>query len=332
MATAVLLGGGCTNRDRTPASAADSTKLVWPPPPDAPRIRYVQSITRPLDVGVKPSGPARVWRWIVGNNPEKEFLSKPFGVAVDDLGNVCITDTGANTVCYFDRAKPAWRRWDKIGTLRFSSPVAVVKRGGVFYVADTGLERVIAFDESGKLLFQITERLERPAGLAFAGDRLLVVDSKRHAVLSFDASGKFLSEFGRRGTAPGDFNFPTHIAAGPAGNLFVTDSMNSRVQMLSPEGKFLAQIGSIGDSPGQFSRPKGVAVDPQGHVYVVDALFDNIQVFDREGRFLLTMGGSGQLPGQFWLANGIAVSAQNEIFVADAYNKRIQVFQYVGQQ
>lgn len=330
-AAAVLLAGGCTARDRTSRSV-DASKLVWPAPPDAARVRYVQSITRPLDVGVKPSGPARVWRWVFGADPQKEYLSKPFGISVDEAGNLCITDTGANTVSYYDRSKPAWRRWDKVGEVRFSSPVAAVKRAGVFYVADTGLERVIAFDEAGKLRFQISDHIERPSGLAFAGDRLMVADAKRHAIVSFDANGKFISEFGRRGTGPGEFNFPTHITAGPAGNLFVTDSMNSRVQMLAPDGRFLAQIGSAGDSPGHFSRPKGVAIDSHGHVYVMDALFDHIQIFDRDGRFLLTMGGSGQLPGQFWLANGIAISKQNEIFVADAYNKRVQVFQYVGQQ
>ena len=103
------------------------------------------------------------------------------------------------------------------------------------------------------------------------------------------------------GNGPGEFNFPTHIAADRQGDLYVTDSMNSRIVRLDPEGRFKNQIGAQGDGPGHFSRPKGVAVDTFGHVYVMDAVFDNIQIFDREGQYLLALGELGSEPGQFWL-------------------------------
>jgi len=329
---AMLCLAGCAARKAAPQRALDLSKLVWPPAPDAPRVRYVQSIARPADVGIKPSGAARVWRWIVGADANRESLSKPFGIALDEQDNICISDTGANAVFYYDRARHTWRRWDKVGNTRFMSPVAVAKRSGTFYVADSGLGAVLAFNDGGKLLHRISDHLERPSGVAIVGDRIVVADAKRHAIVSFDLEGRFVSEFGHRGVAQGEFNYPTHVTAGPAGNLFVTDSMNTRVQMFDATGHFKSQIGSIGDSPGHFGRPKGVGLDTFGHVYVIDALFDNVQVFDREGRLLLTVGDGGELPGQFWLANGIAISRGNEIFVADSYNRRVQVFRYVGQE
>jgi DNA-binding beta-propeller fold protein YncE len=326
---AVVFSSGCATSEK---SSLPAPSLVWPAPPDAPRIAYVRSVSGPGDVGIRLSAGARALRWIFGSNKEAEALVKPFGIALDEEGNLCITDTGANAVCFHDRTRKTWQRWNRIGTLRFASPVSVAKLNGTLFVADSSLALVVAFSEKGALLFTITNRLQRPAGLAIDGERLFVVDSARHAVLIFDLSGNYLSEFGQRGARPGEFNYPTHIAADMEGNLYVTDSMNARVQMFDRAGTFKAQLGSAGDAPGHFGRPKGLAVDSFGHVYVVDGLFDTVQVFDRTGPLLLNFGGSGSKPGEFWLANGLAISRTNEVYVADAYNRRVQVFKYVGGQ
>ena len=319
----------CASNKAKPA-AEPTRRIVWPAAPAEPRIAYVSSIHRPADVGVKLSGFSKFARWVTGSSSDDQLI-KPFGVAVDERDNLCITDTGANVVCYFDRSKKKWKRWDKVGkNLRFASPVAVAKRDRTFYVVDSALACVIAFNDDGKLLFQIKEKLERPAGIAIVGDRLFVVDSKRQCVCVYDLQGHFVAEFGKRGSGPGEFNFPSHITSDRSGNLYVTDSMNSRVQLLDTNGVFKAQIGSVGDSTGHFSRPKGVAVDSFGHVYVIDGLFDNIQVFDGAGQFLLPLGEAGNSPGEFWLPNGIAMSQVNEIFVADCYNRRVQIFKYIG--
>ncbi|MDB6028069.1 MAG: repeat domain protein [Verrucomicrobiales bacterium] len=308
----------------------EETKLVWPSPPGEPRISYVQSIYRPADAGVKASAFARFGHWLTGSEKGDEPLLKPFGLGLDENDNLCLTDTGANAVCYLDRAKNKWKRWNKIDKLRFASPVAVSKRNGIFFVADSALRSVIGFNENGKLLFQATNKLERPSGIAVASNRFLVTDSKRHCVVAFDLSGRYLSEFGKRGTAGGEFNFPTHISLDAAGNIYVTDSMNSRVQVFDNEGHFKKVVGSIGNSSGHFSRPKGVAADSFGHTYVVDGLFDNVQIFSSEGRLLLNFGEAGGNKGEFWLPNGIVISRRNEIFIADSYNHRLQVFKYVG--
>jgi sugar lactone lactonase YvrE len=323
---------GCTNTKHGSKAEPPAVPLVWPSQPDAPRIAYVQAIAWPADLGIKSSALSRFGHWLTGSEKGNERFIKPFGIALDENDNLCLTDTGANAVVYVDRAKKKWQRWDKVGKQRLVAPVAVVKRHGTIYVADSGLACVLALDENGKLLRQITNHLERPSGLALANEQLLVADSQRHCVVVFDLLGNYQSEFGRRGTGPGQFNFPTHLAADGAGNLFVTDSMNSRVQMMDAKGVFKSQMGGMGDSPGQFGRPKGLALDSFGHVYVLDALFDNLQVFDPAGPLLLSLGSTGAQLGEFWLPNGIAISRNNEIFVTDSYNHRIQVFKYIGTQ
>jgi DNA-binding beta-propeller fold protein YncE len=322
----------------TPASLAGAGKSakgatnapvhVWPPPPDEPRIAYVSSFKTAGDFGVKKSFFSKFTGWLTGSKDSE--LGKPFGIAFDDKGDICFTDTGANVVCWLERSKKILHRWEKIGDVRFVSPVAVAKRGRVIYAVDSSLGCVVVFDEEGRLITEIREGLERPAGLSLVGNRLFVVDSQAHAVLIYDLEGRSVGRFGGRGGGPGEFNFPSHINTDGAGNLYVTDSGNARVQVFDSAGHFVRHVGFLGDGPGCFSRPKGVAVDGYGHLYVLDANFDNIQLFDAQGRLLMAMGEAGNEPGEFWLPNGIAINANNEIYVTDSYNRRIQVFKFIG--
>jgi len=332
---ALAIGAGLLVSCRSPrpdGAAAPVEALVWPPSPDQPRISYVKSISTPRDIGRSPSAWKRALSFITGAADERESLVKPLGIALDEAGNVCITDTGNNTVCYLDLTGKRWRRWAAAGKTRFVSPVSVACKGRIFYVADSELGSVLAFREDGRDVFTISSPLQRPAGLAVLEDSLAVADSAAHAVFVFDLRGQPRVRFGKHGDGPGEFNFPTHVAADSQGHLLVTDSLNSRVQVFDRAGKFLAQIGSAGDAPGQFGRPKGVAVDTFEHVYVVDAVFDNVQVFDLSGRLLLNWGEGGSKPGTFGVPAGIAIGQDNQIYVADSYNHRVQVFKYVGQQ
>jgi len=296
-----------------------------------PRIRYVRSISRPADIGARASVWRRAANWLTGDRGERFDLQKPAGISVDATGNLCITDTGANRVNYCDLTRKTWRSWDTLGKTRLLSPVAMVHGAGIFYVADSQLGRVIAFNNDGRVKLEIAAPLQRPVGLALLANALVVVDSQLHTVFAFDLQGKLLYQFGKRGTGPGEFNFPTHITADDHGHLLVTDALNGRVEVFSADGRYISEIGSAGDTSGHFGRPKGVAVDALGHVYVADALFDNLQIFDLAGQLLLTLGQSGTGPGEFGLPGGVATGPGRLIYVADSYNRRVQVLQYLEQ-
>lgn len=306
-----------------------SPNLFWPPPPEDPRIAYVRVLRQPADVGIQPSGFSRFLGRIFGSS-QSDRLVKPFGIALDEHDNLCLTDTGNQTVIFYDRQNNKWQRWDHIDKIRFAAPTAIAKTNNLLFVTDPGLGQLIAFDTDGKLRWTVRQELKHPAGLVCLDNKLYVADSHNHRIAVFDLTGKFLTAFGQRGTKSGEFNFPTHLGADSAGKLYVVDSMNNRVQVFDSAGKFLSQFGAAGDAAGYFSRPKGVAVDNLGHIYVIDANFDNFQIFDSTGRILLHVGEAGHEPGQFWLPNGIVISRQNEIFITDSYNKRVQILKYVG--
>src|SRR5215471_15433861 len=88
----VLLAVSCASPKQQ--LAEPSSPLVWPSPPDEPRITYVRSISTPADIGRTPSGWKRVVGFITGGPAEQESLMKPFGIALDETGNLCLTDTG----------------------------------------------------------------------------------------------------------------------------------------------------------------------------------------------------------------------------------------------
>lgn len=324
---ALAISCASTKQETVPAY-----RPIWPPPPDEPRVVFVKSISGPADIGQTPSFFRKLGNWITGDTGESQKLQKPFGIALDENGNLCLTDTGNNSVCYLDFAHQQWKRWSAVSKIQFKSPVAVAHRNGIFYVADSELGKVIAFGDNGKLLFQIGESLKRPVGLAIAGDLLVVVDSQLHSAFVFDLQGKFKFQFGKRGVGPGEFNFPTHVSADNFGHLLITDSMNSRVQVFTLDGKYISEIGSAGDTSGHFGRPKGAAADSFDHIYVADAVFSNIQIFDLQGQLLLNLGEAGTRAGEFGLPNGIAIGADNQIYIADCYNHRVQVLKYIGSE
>jgi sugar lactone lactonase YvrE len=305
---------------------------VWPPPPADPCVTFLRSISRPADIGAKTATGSRIAGWLTGSQQDKQELSRPFGLALDEAGNLLVTDTGANAVFMLDTAHKKWRRWDSADKLKFECPVAMAAQNETIFVADSGLGKVVGFTQKGKLLFQVGDPLQRPTGIALADSKMFITDSQLHQVIVCDLLGHVLSRFGQRGAGPGEFNFPTHISVDTKGNLYVTDALNYRVQVFDQQGRFLRAVGSAGDAPGRFSRPKGAAADSYGHLYIIDSLFDNVQVFDAAGRLLLNWGEAGSAPGEFWLPNGIVINGHNEIYVADTYNHRIQVFQFIGKE
>ena len=325
---------GCTS-PRAPANETVQAPIVWPAPPAQPRVAFLRDIATPRDFGIRPS----VWQVLVsvfaGSDITSKGFVRPVAVAFDANGDLCIADPGQPAVSFFDRAGGKFRRWTRAGKIDFVEPVGISKVGDSIFVADSGLGAVLALDPKGKLKWTASKQLVRPTGLAVLGDSIVVSDTGSHRITVLNMAGGRLFQFGRHGTGPGEFNFPTHVAvdAGDSNSvarIYVTDAMNHRIQAFDPTGRFVGTMGSIGDSSGHLSKPKGIAVDSRGHVYVVDALFDNIQIFDRSGRFLMHWGSAGTGAGEFWLPAGIAIRNNGEIIVADSYNRRLQSFRHLA--
>lgn len=308
-------------------------EMVWPSPPATAKIGFVRSIATSEDTGIHKSMFRRLLEKITGGT-DLHFV-RPSGVAELD-GVMYVADSAAHTVWILDSVNQKMIAVQRFGDTRLVSPVAVaVRADGAVFVADSVLARVLLLDRRGNYLGVVVEDgLQRPAGLAYNENnkRLYVADSAGQRIRAYDTDGKLLFSWGSHGSGEGQFNYPTHLAIGPQGEVLVTDALNFRIQSFDPDGKYLWQFGYQGDSSGTFAAPKGVAMDREQHVYVVDALFDTVQIFRKDGTFLLSFGNQGNGPGQFWLPSGVFINTKNHIFVADAYNHRIQEFKFLNPQ
>ncbi len=327
----LALASGCVSSQGLPSEIRGvEPALFWPPPPEDPKIRYVNTISRPEDVGITKSFFRKVVEFFFGKSDER--IQQPYGVTADNSGRIYVADSALRVVHVFDLSAAKYSSIRGTSQQEFQFPIGVtVDQGGRLYVSDAERPAVIGFDHGGNAFVTITESLQRPAGLAFnaTNNLLYVVDVVRHEVLVYDLKGKLMFTFGGRGAEKARLNFPTNIAIDRVGSVYISDAMNFRVQIFRSDGTFISNFGRLGDAVGDLARPKGIGIDSDGHIYLVEGLYDVVNIFNREGRLLLTFGNAGVGRGEFWLATGIFVDAKDRIYVADSYNGRVQIFQYL---
>jgi len=141
---------------------------------------------------------------------------------------------------------------------------------------------------------------------------------------------RIVEVLGERGTAAGQFQYPTGLAVDPEGILFVADSYAHRLQRITPDGG-VSVIGGRGSGRAQFLSPQGVATDSDGAFYVVEQGNCRVQKFTREGILTLVFGRPGRENGEFLGPTAITVAPNSgDIYVADTGGSRVQRFSFEG--
>ena len=306
------------------------TPLVWPKPPEKPRIRYIGAISTELDLKKGVSWSQGLNNAFFGKKKIGVLLT-PYAIAVDRHDRLFVSDTAGAVVHIFNLKTREYKQFANISkTERLLKPVGLALVDNRIYVVDSALHKVCVFDENGRFRFSFgSEQLSRPTGIAYnpSNEKVYIADTTAHAISVFTRSGKFIHKIGSRGSRAGMFNFPTHLWIDSGGKLYVCDTLNYRVQIFSADGTFLKTFGVQGDRPGNFAHPCAVATDSYGNIYVTDRQFENVQIFDSDGKILMAFGHEGNKRGQFWLPAGIYITPENKIYVADSFNKRVQIFE-----
>lgn len=318
LAVAALALASCAGAQRT------GDEIVWPLPPDKPRLKYVRSIRGAPDfeTGLW----SRFVRGVVGATGENRIIN-PSGIALSVDESIMYVASGpTSTVLAFDFARRKVRRFADIEGSRPIYPYAIAVDGSDrVYITDQKEAVVWVYSRDNKVLAQIGRGVfVRPTGIAVDRKRQLVyvVDpgtqkDPRHVVQVFSPDGRRLRSIGSKGADPGQLLFPTFAAVGPDGNLYVSDTLNARVQVFEPDGQVVNVIGTHGDALGQFAKPMGLAFDSLGNLHVADAELARVQIFDSKNQLLLLYGGKIALPPFMSLPNGLAITSKNRILVAD---------------
>ena len=304
--------------------------IVWPTPPDQPRVRYVGELLGEQSLGARKRGGDVLRSLFAGPRAPVEF-SRPTAVAV--VGQrVFVADTGLGAVHLLDIDRRSHELILGDPSDPFQVPIDVlVLPDATVVVVDRKRAAIDFLDLTGQLLCTWRDTdMHAPVSAAWDARRelLWVADVSDHMCFAFK-NGEVVRRLGRRGSAPGQFNFPSAVTWNAAAGLVVADAMNFRLQIFDDQDHPLAVFGRKGDAAGDFARPRDVAVDSQGHIYALDNQFENVQVFDQTGRLLMALGRGGTGTGEFALPAGITIDSLDRIWIADSYNRRVQVFQYL---
>jgi len=359
LASPMALQGGDKNKKKTdpapPPEPAkldiDTSKLVWPNPPNIARVRWLNYYTgMKIDRTPAPTTKKKQsWMDRVAGTKQEDNTDKlktfpwqligPYGIAIDSKGLVYVADQKVGAIFIFNTET------HDVALIKNGSDAHFVLINGLaiddgdrLFVSDGQLHRVLVFNPKHEIEGQISEGLIDPVGLAVDNENrfLYVVDEQQDQVIVYDADSlKELRRIGTTGkkhslTTPGDFGGATNVAVDPDGNIYVTDTMNSRVEIFDADGNFISTFGKAGDGPGYLFRPKGIAVDSDGHIWVADQYQDRLQVFNREGQLLTYIGDThANGPGQFKALVGVAIDKQNRVFTTEQYPGRMQMFRYI---
>ncbi len=212
------------------------------------------------------------------------------GVTVDSKGNIWVFERcGANTcagsnlapILEFDRSGKLLTSFGA-GMFVFPHGITVDREGNVWVTDGDGKDgkghQVFEFSSKGKVLLALgkpgvagaaDDTFNRPSAVAIAanGD-IFVADGhggdSNARIVKFSKGGKFIMTWGKKGTAPGEFDIPHALAFDSQGRLFVADRGNNRIQIFDQNGKFI-------DQWRQFSRPSGISIDRHDVIYVADS-------------------------------------------------------------
>lgn len=261
---------------------------------------------------------------------ESAYTFFAYGITVDSVGNVYLTDPSGDRVQKI--TSPG-----TIATLTagISSPAGIaVDASGNVLVADYGNNAIRRLTAAGELStfagkstgfadgMGTTALFNAPTAVVLdAAGNTLVADTNNHAIRRISANGVVttLAGSGAAGFADGNgnaatFNAPGGLAVDGSGNIYVADSQNNAIRKISPAGvvSTLGGSGAAGFANGTgrsatFNGPSHVAVDRNGNVYVSDA--GNIAVRKiTPGGVVSTVVGLGRGPGsdaELWAQEGL---------------------------
>ena len=249
------------------------------------------------------------------------LFSGPNGIAVDNQGNLFVTDTQNHTV----------RKITRGGLVSTFAGLA----GSSGSVDGRGSDARLCF----------------PLGIAMDQDGHLYVTCQGTSTIRKITPQAEVSTLaglsGKTGSADGvgssaRFLCPNGIAVDADFNVYVADQNNSTIRKIMPKGTVTTLAGIAGitgynDGVGNqahFNYPAGVTVDKAGNVYVADTYNSTIRKITPEGLVTTFAGLAGQLGitegpvrrARFNHPNGVAVDLAGNVYVADTGNSTVRKY------
>ncbi len=272
-------------------------------------------------------------KWGESGLTQSGLFSFPQNLAIDDLGNVYVTESGNKRVQKFNNDGTFLKGWGGSGTDqgKFQSPAGIAVYKDAVFVVDTQSNRVQKFDLSGNFIStwgsegKAQGQFLLPNGIAAGtNETIYVVDTGNKRIQKFTPNGEFISEFGQSGIENDKFITPIGIAIDNQENIFVSDTGKNKILKFNSDGIFSQSYGP--NFAGLQIIPQGMTITPSGNIYVADSANDRMLLISKEGATITTWGSMGTANGQFKYPKDIALDKNGYLFVVDTNGHRIQKF------
>ena len=234
----------------------------------------------------------------------------PAGVAVDNSGNLYVSDTGHSRIAKIspqgDVANVVgdgypgnyWGDGGKAGEAALYLPLGLlVDKAGNLYIADTGNSRVRKVSSDG-----------------------IITTVAGNGTSGYSGDGGPATSAQLRG--------PAGLALDASGNLYIADHLDNRIRKVSADGIITTVAGRgdtnppLGDggpaTSASLAGPFGVAVDASGSLYIADTFFYLIRKVSPEG-IITTVAGRNFYqngPNEVSFPTGLAGDAAGNLYIA----------------
>jgi sugar lactone lactonase YvrE len=233
-------------------------------------------------------------------------FNEPYGLAVDDAGNVYVADASNNAI----------RK--------------ITSAGVVTTVAGGGLAG--STDGTGS-----AARLDEPRGIAIdTTGTLYVADYDNHLIRKITAAGIVTTLAGQAdvpGNADGvgtaaSFRGPMGIAVDAAGVVYVADTDNRAIRRITTAGT----VTTLTLTGQNLFEPRGIAVDSAGQIIVADYGSHTLRSISSSGT-IATLAGASSTPGttdatgaaaRFHFPSAVAIASTGVMYIADTNNDTIR--------
>ncbi|MFZ4797625.1 MAG: T9SS type A sorting domain-containing protein [Bacteroidia bacterium] len=254
-------------------------------------------------------------------------LYVPTGIAIDDSGNIYISDS------YNHRIRKV-----------------TASTGVISTVAGNGAQ-----GSGGDGSAATSANLSRPSGVAVDGSgNIYIADRLNNKIRKVNASTGIISTVAGNGAqgSGGDGNvatsanlyFPTDVAVDSAGNIYIADANNNKIRKVNASTGIINTLAGNGTqsyggdgftaTSASLYNPTGVAIDGAGNIYIADETNHRIRKVTASTGIISTVAGNGTAAyggddsaatsANLYFPSGVTVDSSGNIYIADANNNRIR--------
>ena len=253
-------------------------------------------------------------------------LTYPYGVAVDDNGNVYISDWGNGRIRKVSAATGVITTIAGTGILGYSGDGGPASSAQVFTEG-------IAVDGDGNVYAADSQNF-----------RVRKISAATGVITTIAGTG--IQGYGGNGGAAtlAQVSWPSGVAVDGGGNVYIADRMNNRIRKIDAATGLITTIAGTGTASyggdggaataAQLYDPAGVAVDGIGNVYIADLQAFRVRKISASTGVITTIAGTGiggyageggaATSAQVASPAGIAVDRSGSVYVGELGDNRIR--------